>query len=377
MKLALIHEWLNTYGGSERLLSEILHLYPQSDLHALIHNKTNLIGTPLEGREVKTSFLQKIPRVEHLYRGLLPIMPLAIEGLDLRPYDVVLSISHAVSHGVKTKPGQLHISYVCTPMRYAWHLQDDYLHLHHLDKPLIGAAARLTLSLLRRWDRVSAARADHLLAISHWTAERIRQAWRRESQVIYPPVEVTRFSPAKERDEYYLIVSRLVPYKMTAEIITAFNELNLPLVIVGDGPDMPHLQKLAKDNVRMLGHQPDFVVAELMNHAKAFIYMAVEDFGIAMVEAQAAGCPVIAFHRGGASEIVRDGETGLLFKEQTSRSLKEAVLQFQKMKLNSKAASENAARFSVERFRREFLAYMDSVTKSSTPREPLPGRQKG
>ena len=365
MKLAIIHEWLNIYGGSERLLAEILGLYPQADLHALIHNEKNLVGTPLEGMNVKTSFLQTIPRVEHLYRGLLPIMPLAIERMNVHKYDVVLSISHAVAHGIKTSKEQIHISYVCTPMRYAWHLQDDYLHLHHLDKPLIGAAARLTLSLLRHWDRESASRADHLLAISHWTAQKIRQAWGRESHVIYPPVDVERFSQAKERENFYIHVSRLVPYKMTAEIIRAFNELKLPLVIVGDGPEMPHLQKLAASNVRLLGHQSDEVVADLLNRAKAFVYMAVEDFGIAMVEAQAAGCPVIAYGKGGATEIVRDGETGLLFQDQTSRSLSEAVLQIQKIKLNSLASKENAARFSSKRFQKEFLAYMESVCRVS------------
>lgn len=358
--LAVVHEWLNIYGGSERLLAEILGLCPQADLHALIHNRENLIGTPLEGRSVTTSFMQKFPRVEHLYRGLLPLMPFAIESMDVRKYDVVLSISHAVAHGIKTHKNQIHVSYVCTPMRYAWHLQDDYLHLHHLDKPLIGAAARLTLSLLRRWDRESASRADHLLAISHWTAQKIQQAWGRESQVIYPPVNVDRFSPAEERDDFYLHVSRLVPYKMTSEIIHAFNELKLPLVVVGDGPELPHLQKIAKDNVRLLGYQPDEVVTDLMNRAKGFVYMAVEDFGIAMVEAQAAGCPVIAYGKGGAAEIVQDGETGLLFQEQTSRSLIEAVLQSQN--LNSKAAQKSAARFSSKRFRDEFLVYMDSVT---------------
>ncbi len=289
-------------------------------------------------------------------------MPFAIESMDVRKYPVVLSISHAVAHGVKTTKDQIHISYVCTPMRYAWHLQDDYLHLHHLDKPIIGSAARLTLSLLRRWDRESASRADHLLAISQWTAARIKQAWGRESQVIYPPVDVNRFTPAKERDDFYLHVARLVPYKMTAEIIRAFNELQLPLIIVGDGPEMPRLQKLAKENIKLLGYQTDEVVTDLMNRAKAFVYMAVEDFGIAMVEAQAAGCPVIAYGKGGAEEIVLNGETGLLFQEQSSRSLIEAVLQFQKMKLNSKAASDNATRFSSERFRDEFSAYMNKVT---------------
>jgi glycosyltransferase involved in cell wall biosynthesis len=361
MNLALIHEWLNVYGGAERLLTEILQLYPQGQLHALIHNKKNLAGSPLEGRDVKTSFMQKIPRVEHLYRGLLPLMPFAIESMNVKSFDVVLSISHAVAHGIKTNKNQIHISYVCTPMRYAWHLQNDYLHLHHLDKPLVGAAARLTLGLLRRWDTSSSSRADHLLSISHWTAEKIRQAWNRDSHVIYPPVDVKRFSPINKREDFYLAVSRLVPYKMTAEIIKAFNELGLPLVIIGDGPEMPHLKKIAGDNIKLLGYQPDEVVTDLMNRAKGFIYMAVEDFGIAMVEAQAAGCPVIAYGRGGAKEIVKDAETGLLFQEQTSRSLIEAVLQFQSMKLSSKAASENAARFSSQRFRDEFSTYMNQV----------------
>jgi glycosyltransferase involved in cell wall biosynthesis len=360
MKLAVVHEWLNIYGGSERLLSSVLDLHPSAQVYALIHNKTNLIGTPLEGRSVKTSFLQKIPRVEHLYRGLLPLMPYAIESVNVQHYDVVLSISHAVAHGVKTNKDQIHISYVCTPMRYAWHLQNDYLHLHHLDKPILGTAARLTLNLLRRWDRESASRANHLLAISSWTAQKIKQAWGRESEVIYPPVEVTRFEPAQARDDFYLHVSRLVPYKMTAEIIHAFNELGLPLVIVGDGSEMNHLQKLAKNNIKLLGYQPDDVVADLMNRAKAFVYMAVEDFGIAMVEAQAAGCPIIAYGKGGAAEIVQDGETGILFQEQSSRSLIEAVLRFKKTNFSSRASRENSLRFSSKRFQEEFQRYMES-----------------
>lgn len=359
MKLAIIYEWLNIYGGGERLLAEILDMYPQAQLHSLIHNGSNLTGTPLEGHSVKTSFLQRIPRVEHLYRGLLPIMPLAIESLNVQSYDVVLSISHAVAHGVKTHKDQIHISYVCTPMRYAWHLQDDYLHLHHLDKPILGSAARLTLSLLRRWDKFSAARADSLLAISQWTAGKIRQAWGRDSRVIYPPVDVERFLPAKERDDFYIHVSRLVPYKRTAEIVKAFNALKLPLIIIGDGHEMPRLQTLVKENVKLLGHQPDDVVTDMLNRAKAFIYIATEDFGIAMVEAQAAGCPVIAYGKGGAAEIVRDGETGVLFHEQTAAGLVEAVHRFEGMKLKSEAARENAARFSRGRFREEFQAYFE------------------
>jgi glycosyltransferase involved in cell wall biosynthesis len=368
LKTAIVHEWLNTYGGSERLLAEILALFPRAHVHALIYNKKNLAGTPLAGRAVRTTFLQRIPRVGDLYRGLLPLMPLAAESMDLRDYDLVLSISHAVAHGVKTRATQLHISYVCTPMRYAWHLQEDYLRLHRLDKPILGSAARLTLRLLRRWDRSAAARADHLLAISQWTAGRIQQAWERQSRVIYPPVDVERFSPAKERGDYYIVVARLVPYKMISEIILAFNEMRLPLVVVGGGPEMPRLQKLAKDNVKLLGHQPDAVIADLLNRARAFVYMAAEDFGIAMAEAQAAGCPVIAYGKGGAAEIVRDGETGVLFQEQTAGGLIGAVTRFESMKFNGNAAHENADRFSRERFKKEFSTYFEGIASSAWSR---------
>ncbi len=362
MRMAIVHEWLNIYGGSERLLAETLKIFPEAQVHALIHNPRNLLGTPLEGLYVKTSFLQKIPRVEDLYRGLLPLMPLAVENLNVNRYDIVLSISHAVAHGIKTHKGQIHVSYICTPMRYAWHLQDDYLNLHHLDKPLIGSAARLTLGLLRRWDKDSAPRADQLLAISQWTRQKVLQAWERDADVIYPPVNVERFTPAKEREDFYIHVSRLVPYKMTAEIVRAFNELKLPLLVIGDGPEMPRLQKLAKENVKLLGFQPDEVVAGLLSRARAFVFMATEDFGIAMVEAQAAGCPVIAYGKGGAVEIVQNGETGLLFTEQSAVSLSEAILRSRTMQLNSEAASHNAARFSSERFRSEFSSYIGKIT---------------
>jgi len=358
--LAIVHEWLNVYGGSERLLAEILALYPRAELHALIHNPRNLVGTPLEGRAVATTFLQKIPRVEHLYRGLLPLMPFAIESLNVRDHRVVLSVSHAVAHGVKTTRDQTHIAYVCTPMRYAWHLQDDYLRLHHLDKPFLGFAARVTLGALRRWDASAAARADHLLAISAWTAERVRAAWGRESHVIHPPVDVDRFDFTKPREDFYLVVSRLVPYKMIALIVEAFNQLKLPLVVVGDGPELPRLQKMADPNVKLLGHQPDKVVEDLMSRARAFIHMAVEDFGIAMVEAQAAGCPVIAYGKGGAAEIVKDGETGALVESQSVEALIETVRGFGSggTRRDASAMRANASRFSRQRFREEFAAFM-------------------
>lgn len=369
MRVAIVHEWLNVYGGAERLLAEILCLLPQAQVYALIHNPRNLLTTPLEGRAIKTSFLQNIPGVEHLYRVFLPLMPLAIESLDLRDYPLVISISHAVAHGVKTAKDQTHVSYVCTPMRYAWHLRDDYLRLHHLDKPPVGALARLMLGLLRRWDRAAANRADHLLAISQWTACRIQQVWGREARVIYPPVDVARFHPAARRDDYYLLVSRLVPYKMAGLIVEAFNRLRLPLIIVGDGPELPRLRRIAYHNIQFLGRQPDAVVADLMGRAKAFVHMATEDFGIAMVEAQAAGCPVIAYARGGAAEVVQEGKTGVFVPEQSVKALMDAVVAFEAVprRWQSQVIRSNALRFSRPRFRQEFMAFLEKAIGLSLP----------
>lgn len=364
MKTAIVHEWLTTFGGSERLLVECLRLFPQADVFAIIQFSQNFKNTELQSLKARTSFLQKLPRIEKHYRNLLPLMPAAIESLDVSGYDLVLSLSHAVAHGVKTHKRQMHISYISTPMRYAWHMRNEYLKLHGLTKPFIRLAADVTLNLMRRWDTSASARSDSLISNSHWTDSQIRKAWGRKSQVIHPPVDVERFTPAGERGDYYLLVSRLVPYKMSAEIVRAFNNLGLPLVVIGDGSDLSFLRSISKDNIKIMGYQPDSVVADFMNRAKAFVYMATEDFGIAMVEAQAAGCPVIAYYKGGASEIVRDGETGILFKEQTSEALADAILKFETMNLSSKAASDNAARFSTERFRREFLDHIQRIASS-------------
>jgi len=367
MKVAIVHEWLSTFGGSERLLVETLHLFPNADVFTLTHFPQNFENTPLENLKVKTTFLQSIPHIEKLYRKLLPLMPLAIESLDVRDYDLVISLSHAVAHGVKTHKHQTHISYISTPMRYAWHMREEYLNLHRLTNPIVRAAANGTLSLLRHWDASASVRSDALIANSAWTASHIGEAWGRESQIIYPAVDVKRFSPAKQREKFYLLVSRLVPYKMSTEIIKAFNKLELPLIIVGDGPDLPHIQRIAKENIHIIGYQPDSVVTDLMNKAKAFVYMAKEDFGIAMAEAQAAGCPVIAYGKGGAVEIVQDGKTGLLFSDQTSESMIATVRQFENMKLSSEAAVKNADRFSAERFRQELLEHIHQVTSSRKP----------
>lgn len=363
MKVSIVHEWLSAFGGSERVLAQLLRLFPNADVFALTHFPANFQNTELDHLNVRTTFMQKIPHIERHYRKLLPLMPFAIESLNVSEYDLVISLSHAVAHGVKTHDSQTHISYISTPMRYAWHLRDDYLKLHGLNGPFVRLAANGTLSLLRHWDAFASARSDSFIANSKWTASHISEAWGRESQVIYPSVDVDRFIPSTKRGGFYLLVSRLVPYKMATEIVKAFNILGLPLVIVGGGPDLPKVRRISKDNISVMGYQTDSVVTELMNQAKAFVYMATEDFGIAMVEAQAAGCPVIAYYKGGASEIVQDRETGLLFEEQTAESLAEAVKKFENMNLNSKAAVDNAARFSSERFRREFSEHINKNIK--------------
>lgn len=361
--LAIVHEWLTSFGGSERLLTEILRLYPAADLYALMHHARSFRDTELAGRKVTTSLMQVLPGVQKYYRYLLPLMPIAAGRMDLHGYRAVLSISHAVAHAVPTGKDQTHIAYICTPMRYAWHLEDNYLDAHRLNGSVRGWLARTLLRQMRAWDYRAAQQDNHLLAISNWTASQIKRYWGREAQVIHPPVDVERFAPAKEREDFYLLVSRLVPYKMAYQIVSAFNRLTLPLVVVGNGPELARISKIAGSNIKLLGYQPDSIVTDLMNRAKAFVYMAIEDFGIAMAEAQAAGCPVIAYDRGGAAEIVRDGETGLLFREQTAGSLMEAVNRFESRasRFNRQAARQNAMRFSRERFRAEFTGFVDSV----------------
>ena len=358
--MGIVYDWLTVYGGSERLLSEILQIFPGSELHALLHHAPVYKDTPLANRKVHTTFLQALPGVHNYYRSLLPLMPLAIQNLDVSAHRVVLCVSHAVAHGVKTNENQIHIAYICTPMRYAWHLREDYLHLHHLDRRFTKGLATLLLDRIRSWDKKSAQQADKMIAISRWSADRVHSAWGRNAHVIYPPVQIERFQASDRRDNFYLLVMRLVPYKRGLEIVKAFNSLKLPLVIVGTGPELSKLQQAAGNTIKILGHQPDSVVTGLMNRAKAFVYMAVEDFGIAMVEAQAAGCPTIAYRKGGAGEIVIDGETGILFDEQTADALADAVSQFEQIPdpFDRRKLRNNAARFSKEIFRQNFTNYL-------------------
>ncbi|MBD0389631.1 MAG: glycosyltransferase, partial [Nostoc sp. C3-bin3] len=320
MKHALVHEWLTpkATGGSELVVQEILK-HINADVYALIDFESTNPQSYLFGRSIGTTFLQRLPFARNGVQKYLPLLPLAIEQLDLREYDVILSSSHAVAKGILTRPEQLHICYCHTPMRYIWDLTFDYLRSSRIGRGPQGLITRYLLHRLRQWDVVSANRVDYFLANSMHTARRIWRCYRRQAEVIYPPVNVERFPFQEQKDDFYLTVSRLVSYKQISVIVQAFNQLGRPLVVIGSGPELEAIRKLAQPNVQVLGFQPDSVVEQYMAHARAFVYAACEDFGIALVEAQACGTPVIAYGAGGALETVRDirqhpdSGTGLFF----------------------------------------------------------------
>ncbi len=370
LRYAMVHEWLTpkATGGSELVVQEILQHIP-ADLFALIDFESCNPDSYLYGRSIGHTFLQHFPFAEKGVQTYLPFMPLAIEQLDLREYDVILSSSHAVAKGVLTRANQVHITYCHAPMRYAWDLTFDYLEQSHIRWGLKGMLTRYLLHRLRQWDVLSANRVDHFIANSQTTADRIWRCYRRRAEVIYPPVAIERFPFTPEKQEFYLTVSRLVGYKQVELIIRSFNELGLPLIVIGEGPDAEKLQRLAKPNIQLLGWRSNEDVARYMSQAKAFVYAAYEDFGIAPVEAQACGTPVIAYGRGGTGESVKDlrdwGDrgTGMLFSRQIVPDLVETILNFESQ--GKKAVPEeirrHAEQFSPEKFRDRYLASVDRI----------------
>ncbi len=331
MKIAIVCDWLVTYAGAERVLNAMLQCFPAADLFALIDFLPANQRGFLQGKAVKTTFLQAWPGVKKYYRYCLPFMPLAIEQLDLGGYDLIISSSHAVAKGVITGPDQLHISYVHSPIRYAWDLQAEYLKEMRGLKKLF---AQVMLHKIRLWDYRTANGVDHFLANSKFIANRIWKIYRREANVIYPPVDTMQFTPHAQKDNFYLTASRLVPYKKIDLIVEAFAALpEKKLVVIGDGPEMQKIKNKAGKNIEVLGQQPQEKLVEYMQRAKAFVFAAEEDFGIAPVEAQAAGTPVIAYSKGGALETIRGLDhaqpTGVFFEEQTVSSLLNAIQTFE------------------------------------------------
>lgn len=325
MKVALVHDWLANYGGAEHVLWALHELFPEAPVYTLVYNPDRL---PEKFREldVRTSFLQKIPGAKTKYQAFLPLMPVAVEQFDLTGYDLVISSSHACAKGVITRPETLHVCYCHTPMRYAWEFYHEYL-----EREQVGRLKRLLIApimtKLRLWDFASAQRVDHFVANSRAVADRIRKHYRREATVIYPPVDTERFAIGPKED-FFLIVSRLVGYKRVDLAIEACNRLELPLVIIGDGSQRAALKQLAGSTITFLGRQPDEVVADHLSRCRALLFPGEEDFGIVPVEAEAAGRPVIAYGRGGALDTVIDGETGVLFAEQSQQGLVAAIQKF-------------------------------------------------
>ena len=361
--VAIVHDWLVTYAGAERVLEQILALYPEADLFAVCDFLPETDRRFLYGRTPHTTFIQGLPFARRRYRSYLPLMPLAIEQLDLSAYDIVISSSHAVAKGVLTGPDQLHISYVHSPIRYAWDLQHQYLHQSGLDRGAQSLLARWLLHRIRLWDARAANGVDVFVANSSYVGRRINKCYRRNAVVIYPPVDVANFEPHERKEDFYLAASRMVPYKYMDTIVAAFALTpNRRLVVIGDGPQFAKVQQAArgKPNIQLLGYQPTPVLRDYMEKARAFVFAAEEDFGILPVEVQACGTPVIALGKGGALETVRplgmEHATGLFFSEQTPKAVNAAIDEFERSgsTIDRQDCRTNAERFSVERFREQF-----------------------
>ncbi|MEO1427682.1 MAG: glycosyltransferase [Cyanobacteria bacterium J06633_8] len=378
LKYALVHEWLTpeATGGSELVVREILN-HIDAQLYALIDFESRNPESYLYKRHIGTTALQYLPASKKGVQKYLPLLPLAIEQLDLRQHDVILSSSHAVAKGILTTPEQLHICYCHSPMRYAWDLTFDYLRESKLGKGMVGWLTRYVLHRLRQWDVLSANRVDYFIANSAHTARRIWRCYRRDAEVIYPPVNTDSFPFLSQKEDFYLTVSRLVSYKQVTLIVKAFNQLQKPLVVIGTGGEMDKILKIAKPNIQILGWQPDDMVKKYMANARGFVYAACEDFGIALVEAQACGTPVIAYGHGGALETVRDIRshgntgTGVFFEKQTEASLIEAVETFEAKtdKFSPEYAKKHAAQFSKQMFASRYLNFVHMCEEKTNKRK--------
>lgn len=362
-KIAVIHDWLVTIGGAEKVLREIFRLYPDADLYCVVCHLNEEQLRYIGCKKVHTTFIQKLPFSMRHYRTYLPFMPVAIEQFDLSGYDMVISSSYAVAKGVITGPNQKHIAYVHSPIRYAWDLQHTYMRQARAERGLKSILMRLVLHYIRMWDVRTAFGPDVMIANSAFVARRIRKCYGREATVIYPPVELGDFklSDSGKRDDFYLTASRMVPYKRIPLVVEAFRAMpSRNLVVIGDGPEMAEVKRLVTENITVLGHQPADVLRDYMQRAKAFVFAAEEDFGIVPVEAQACGTPVIAFGKGGALETVCDLDcddpTGVFFDTQSISSIIEAVSRFElsSNRIKTNNCRNNALRFSQERFRHEF-----------------------
>jgi len=358
-RVAIVHEWLVTLGGSERVLRELISLYPECDLFTAVDFLNDAERAEILGKHARTTFIQNLPFARKKYRSYLPFMPLAIEQLDLSEYDLIISSSHAVAKGVITGPDQTHICYCHSPIRYAWDLQHQYLRQSGLTRGMKSWIARLILHYIRIWDLRTANGVDIFVANSAFIARRIEKLYRRDARVVHPPVDLGMFTARLNKEDFYFTASRLVPYKRVDLIVEAFAKMpQRRLIVIGDGPEMAGIRKLAAPNVTLLGFQSNAVLRDHLQRARAFVFGAEEDFGVLPVEAQACGTPVIAFGKGGALETVigldnAEGKpaTGLFFYEQTVAAVIDAVERFEASYISPADCRAWAEGFSSEAFR--------------------------
>jgi glycosyltransferase involved in cell wall biosynthesis len=362
MNTAIIHEWLVTMAGAESVLKSIYKLYPGT-IYTLFHDPEGIKGAAFAEAPIYMSMLQRIPFGKKHHRAFLPLYPMAIEQFDLRDYELVISSSYAVAKGVLTSSDQLHICYCHSPMRYIWDLTFQYLEASGLTRGLKSFLVRAIFHYIRLWDSSSALRVNEFVANSHYIAHRIQKCYNRPATVIYPPVDVDQFFVGDKKGNYFITMSRLVPYKRIDLIVHAFNELKLPLVVVGDGPSRSDLEKIANKNITFTGYLANHELNDCMKNARAFIFSAEEDFGIVNVEAQACGVPVIALGRGGALETVIKDTTGIFFHRQDVPNLIAAVKEFlsKEATFNPLVIRKNAEQFPRERFEREFKKFVDDA----------------
>jgi glycosyltransferase involved in cell wall biosynthesis len=371
-RVAIVHEWLVTFGGSEKVLAELLALFPGADLFAVVDFLSNEDRLKLGNPRIRTSFIQNLPFAKKHYRSYLPFMPLAVEQFDLSGYDLVISSSHAVAKGVLTGPRQTHVCYCHTPMRYAWDLQHQYLRETGLARGVKSLLARAMLHYIRIWDARTAAGVDLFIANSAYIAKRIRKTYGRGAAVVHPPVHVEAFPLCLEKEDFYLTASRMVPYKRIDIIVEAFARMpERRLVVIGDGPEMTKLRAMGRENITFLGYQSDSVLRDHLQRARGFVFAAEEDFGILPVEAQACGTPVIAYGAGGVLETVLPAgnpqgmpATGVFFTEQTPMAVCTAIARFEALRFDPRNCRGWAERFSRSAFAEAITEQLNALMQS-------------
>jgi len=371
MKIALIHDWLVTKSGAEKVLKEIYKLCPDSDIFTIVNflsqkDKKNIfIDEKNDSKKysknpkIITSFVQKLPFAKKYFRYYFPLFPKAIESFDLSSYDLIISSSWGFAKGVKKHKNQIHICYCHTPIRYAWDLHDEYTKDLFFIKKIL---AKPSLKYIRAWDIASLDRVDFFIANSKFVANRIKKIYSKNAKVIYPPLDIDKFNICKEKSDFYLSVSRLVAYKKTRLIIEAFNEMpNKTLLVIGQGEQYEILKKIAKENIHILGFVDEKALSYYMQKAKAFVYAGIEDFGIVFSEALASGTPIVAFDGGGAKKIVDGKKNGLLFRKQDKESIKQAIKKFENMIFNPSMLRQNALKYT--HFQNDFSKFLNSKMK--------------